>query len=200
MTETTDPPPDEPHRADREIGTPRADHNRMLGRRSPIDRSDSSLVSRDYQPRHGGPELVTSWPLGAPPTQTDLGAEPWEITASEDVTLQQTILSPPYVTDPNAAPAYLVVCGQGCVGSAGDELHLSLSNTSLSGKPYETEITLTNTDPNPFMTPTIEVTPDRPDYESKAWGSEPTMYVLSARVSGDAGYLDPGTNVQLWSE
>lgn len=143
---------------------------------------------------------MTSWPLGAPPTQTELGEEPWEITAEEAVILQQAILSPPYLTGPNAAPAYLVVCGQGCVGSDDDTLHLSLSTTSLSGKPYETEITLTNTDPAPFMTPLVEVTPDRPDYETKAWGSQPTKFVFEARVAGEAGYLDPATNVQLWSE
>lgn len=200
MTETTDPPTRTPNRGDREVVDPLADHTRMLGRRSPIHRSDSALVSRDYQPHHGGPELVTSWALGAPPTQTSIGDEPWEITSNEDVTLQKTILSPPYLTDPHFAPAYLVVCGQGHVGADGDVLHLSLSNTSLSGKPYETEITLTNTAPAPFMTPLVEVTPDRADYEHKAWGSSPTMYVLSACVSGTVAYLDAGTNVQLWSE
>lgn len=172
----------------------------MLGRRSPVKQSDSGLVSRDYQPRHGGPELVASWRLGAPPTQTELGSQPWEITQSEEVTLQQTILSPPYLTDPHYAPAYLVVCGEGHVAREGDSLHLSLSTTALSGKPYETEITLRTTQPAPFMTPLIEVTPDRADYETKAWGSTPTKAVLSARVDGEAGYLDPATNVQLWSE
>jgi len=188
------------HPHDASVDEPRADRNRMLARRSPTDRSESALASRDYQPRTGGPELVASWRLGAPPGQTEPGRVPWEITDTEYVTLQSTLLSPPYLTGVNYAPAYLTVCGRGAVDTAGETLSVELSNSVLSGKPYETEIELTNTEPGPFMTPLVECTPDRPDYESKPWGPEYPEYRLSAKVSGGTGTLDPATNVQLWSE
>lgn len=178
----------------------RTDQNRMLGRRSPTEHTETGLVSRDYQPRTGGPEIVASWRLGAPPTQTELGDVDWEITETEYVTLQSNLFTHPYVTGLNFAPAYLVVCGRGHVDSEGERLSVELSNSHLSGKPYETEIELRNTDPKPFMTPLVEFTPDRPDYEGKPWGPEYQEYVLSAKVSDGSGYLDPGTNVQLWSE
>ena len=185
------------HGNDDELAAPRADHNRMLGRRSPLGETETGLSSRQYEPRLGGPQLVASWRLGAPPTQSGIAEEPWEIRTAELTRLQTTILSPPYVTDPNHGPAYLVVCGQGWVDTADDVLRVALSNSALSGKPYETEISLENTEPRPFMTPLVELTPDRPDYETKAWSNDPTKYELAA--AGD-GYLHPATNVQLWSE
>jgi len=188
------------HAHDAGIEESRTDYNRMLSRRSPVDRSESGLVSRDYQPRTGGPELVASWQLGSPPAQTELGDVDWEITQTEYVTLQRNILSPPYVAGSNYSPTYLVVCGRGRVDTDGETLSIELTNSHLSGKPYETEIELTNTDERPFMTPLIEVSPDRPDYEGKPWGSRVPEYVLSAKVSGGTAHLNRATSVQLWSE
>jgi choline-sulfatase len=184
---------------DASVEEPHADRNHMLSRRSPIGQSESGLASRDYQPRTGGPEVLASWPLGSPPDSTELGHHEWEVTETEYVPLQNALFSPPFMTGHNYSPAYLVVCGRGCVDD-GETLSIELSNETLSGKPYETEIELTNTDPRAFMTPLIEVTPDRPDYESKPWGPDYAEFRLSAKVSGGSGYLDPGTNVQLWSE
>lgn len=184
-------------RGDDDIADPDADHHRQVGRRSPIGRTETGLASRDYQPQLGGPRMVTSWRLGAPPHQTGVEPEPWEIDTTEPVTVQETILSPPYVTDANFAPAYLVVCGRGCAERDDDVLRVGLSNSALSGKPYETEIEVKHTDPIPFTSPLVEVTPDRPDYVAKAWSAEPTQYELTA---AGTGYLDPATNVQLWSE
>jgi hypothetical protein len=65
--------------------------NRLHDRRPPDEYSRSGLVSRDYQPRHGGPELVASWPLGIPPGQSRPGGDDWRVESEEFVQLQRNL-------------------------------------------------------------------------------------------------------------
>lgn len=185
-----DPPPEAMHRY-ADDGTP------LLSRRSPIDRSESGLVSRDYQPLIGGPKLIASWPLGAAP-QDDFVEQPWEIDRTDFVRVQQNILSGPNLAPVDHAPTYLVICGRGHV-DAGETMTVRLANPHYSGKPYETSLEISETSPTPFLSTTVEFAPDRPDYESSDARIFPE-YSLEAKVTGGCGYLQPGTSVQLWSE
>jgi hypothetical protein len=171
-------------------------------RRSPIDHSESGLVSRDYQPRHDGPELVASWPLGPSPAQTELGNVDWEITTEEPVQLQRNLTVNHFLGSIDYTTFYVGVRGSGRIDASGETLTLTLSTTHLEGDEYETAIELTNTTDEPFITPLIEFTPDARVYgEHEFIGSEMYGgYVLSAAVSGGTGYLDQGTSVHLWSE
>lgn len=174
----------------------------MHHRRSPAAQSESGLVSRDYQPRHGGPELIASWPLGPAPDQTNLGNVDWEVTNDEFVQLQRNLTVTPFVGPIEQNKIYLGVRGTSRVGTEGETLSIQLQTTPLEGDEYETEIDLTNTSMQPFMTPMVEFTPDARDYREHTFiGREMySGYVLSAAVSDGTGYLDQGTSVHLWSE
>jgi hypothetical protein len=170
--------------------------NRTLDRRTPIEHSDSGLASRDYRPLVGGPKLISSWLLGVPPS--DRGdEETWEVVSREWVTLQRNVLSAPHLGTLDSAPTYLVVCGR-CHVAEGTTLTIQLSNRYLSGKPYETTVTVNAEHSTPFCSPTVEFTPDRGVYE-EADGRHFPEYVLQAKVSSGTGYVNAGTNVQLWS-
>jgi hypothetical protein len=190
---------------DREVHVPgggdaTVDPNRMLSRRSPVGQSRPSTVSRDYQPRTGGPELVASWPLGAPPSQTEPGGEDWEVTDSEYVTLQKNYLNVPYVAPIECSILYLNVCGRAATSADDETLTLGLTTDHLevSGEPYETSIDLSAADGEYFLTPMIEFAPDTGEYEP---GHDIVSgYELRAKVSGGTGHVDQGTAVQLWSE
>ena len=173
------------------------DETPILTRRSPIDRSDSGLVSRDYQPIIGGPKLICSWPLGPAPGD-DFPTGPWTINHTDFVPVQRNILTAPNLAPVDYAPTYLVACGRAHVDQ-GATLTLRIANRYFSGKPYETEWTVQVTEPTPFLSSTVECAPDEPDYESPEARVFPE-YALEAKVEGGCGYLDPGTNVQLWSE
>lgn len=190
---------------DREVHVPGdvvaiSDTNRMLSRRSPVGRSRPSTVSRDYQPRTGGPELVASWPLGAPPSQTEPGDGEWEVTDSEYVTLQKNFITVPYAAPIECSILYLNVCGRAST-SADDEtltLELTTDHLDVSGEPYETAIDLSTADGEYFLSPMIEFAPDTGEYEP---GHDIVSgYKLRAKVSGGTGSIDQGTAVQLWSE
>lgn len=170
--------------------------DRTLSRTSPLDGSASGLVSRDYRPRTGGPELVTSWPLGPAPGQDGPEVVDWELTGSDPVTIQRNLLSLPYVGGVDYAPLYLNVRGRVRL-PPGATLELTLRCTHLSGKPYETTVWLDESDD--FQSPFVEFVPDRPaDYEPG--GDTYAGYELRAAVDGDRAYVDQGTNVQLFSE
>lgn len=169
----------------------------LLQRRSPIDRSESGLVSRDYQPIVGGPRLVGSWPLGAQSGDRFPAAD-WQIDRDDFVPVQRNILTAPQLAPVDFSPAYLVVCGRGHV-DAGATLTIRLSNRYYSGKPYETSLELTATESTPFLSTAVEFAPDEPDYEAAAGRIFPE-YSLEAKAADGTGYLHPGTGVQLWSE
>lgn len=169
----------------------------LLSRRSPIDRSERGLVSRDYQPITGRPNLIASWPLGSAPGD-DFVEEPWPIDRTEFVAVQRNILTGPNLAPVEHAPTYLVVCGRGHVDE-GETLTVRLSNRYFSGKPYEVSLDVTASEPTPFLSTTVEFAPDEPDYEDNDARIYPE-YALEAKVTGGTGYLHPGTNVQLWSE
>lgn len=193
-------------RGDRELHVPEAairaesDPNRMLSRRSPIGRSRPSLVSRDYQPRTGGPELVASWPLGPTPTQSGLGDHPWEVAETEYVTLQKNFLALPFVAPIECSLLYLNFCGRGRTGPGDETLTLRLTTDHLerSGKPYETEIDLSDAEGEYFLSPMVEFAPDTGDY--RPGHDIVSGYEFQAKVSGGTGYVDQGSAVQLWSE
>lgn len=178
--------------------------NRRAERRSPVAQSSTGLVSRDFAPRTGGPELVASWPLGPAPSATEPGRADWEIAAAERLTLQRSILQQPYVGGIDYAPLYLNVAGWANVSDPETELSITLEHTVLSGKPFETTFTLTNTDRRPFASPMIECVSESAaareqyDHLTKVFSG----YELSARLEDGAGtgWLDQGTAVQLWSE
>lgn len=188
-------------RSDHPVRPDTAD-NRIVERRDPAEHSDSGLLSRDYQPRHGGPELIASWPLGPAPGQTEPGNVDWEVTDDEFVQLQRNLTVTPFVGPIEQSKIYLGVRGTGRVGSEGDTLSIRLETTHLEGSEYETEIELTNTSMQPFITPMVEFTPDARDYREHTFiGREMySGYILSASVTGGTGYLDQGTSVHLWSE
>lgn len=176
--------------------------NRFQDRPTPTGKSDSSLASRDYRPRTGGPDLITSWPLGPAPGQTEPGDIDWELTEPEFTTLGRTLLQLPYLGPIDYTKIYLNVRGRGRVEQSGVVLTLRISNEALSGKPYETEIELTNTETEPFISPMVELTPDGREYgEHEFIGKEMYGgYTLEGKVSDGSAYLDQGTAVQLWSE
>lgn len=178
----------------------RRDPNRMLGRRSPVGESDSALVSRDYQPRVGGPELVASWPLGPTPAQTSPGDEDWTVTSPDYVTLQKNCLQIPYVAPVECSILYLNVCGRGRTSSDDTvmTLHLATDHLTVDGEPYETTVELSAPESEYFVSPMVEIAPDTGDYDPG--GDIVASYTFEAAVSGGTGYLDQGTAVQLWSE
>lgn len=196
------PSPGEIHAHDSAVDGIAADRNRMLGRRPPTGTSDSGLVSRDYQPRTGGPELLASWPLGPAPSQEEPGDVDWVVRDKEYAVLQKNVFVMPYAGPVDYSMLYLCVCGWARVDGADAELSLKLEHSDLSGKPYETTVPLANEDRTPFLSPMVELSPD----SQGAWenfgnlSKMYTGYVLSGKASGGVGYLDQGTNVQLWCE
>jgi hypothetical protein len=169
----------------------------LIERRSPLKGSDSGLASRDYAPLVGGPTLVASWPLGVPPSGRGTG-ETWEVSGTDWETLQRNVLSAPQLGPLDHSPTYLVVCGRAHVDPGGT-LSLRLANRHLSGKPYETTLDLESEESVTFSTPAVEFTPDRGVYEGSEARHYPE-YALQATVSSGTGYVNAGTNVQLWSE
>jgi hypothetical protein len=174
------------------------DRNRMLGRRSPVDQSESSLISHDYQPRTGGPELIASWPLGPAPRQREPGDIDWQISACDFVTLQKNSMLMPYIGPLDYTKIYLGVCGQAYVDAVGEELTVKLTNRNLSGKPYETDATINANSSEYFVSPMVDFAPETDEYENE--GRLFGGYELRAKVSDGTGYIDQGTAVQLWSE
>lgn len=178
-----------------------AREDRMLSRRSPVGQSSSHLASRDYQPRTGGPELVTQWPLGPAPGQEGLSAPDWTIEVSEYAVVQTNIVNVPYLPGLECSKLYLSVCGRGY--SEGGTLSVRLENEHLSGKPYETEVAFDEDEPEYFHSPMVEFASDRrEDYTHNYAGRGDVYggYRLLAKVEAGTGYLDQGTSVQLWSE
>lgn len=175
--------------------------NRLRDRRPPDEHSRSGLVSRDYQPRHGGPELVTSWPLGTPPGQSRPGGDDWTIESEEFVQLQRNLTVNHFLGPIEFTKLYVGVRGRGRVDAEGT-LTLRLEPIHLEGEEYRTSIELSNEDDAPFMTPMVELTPDARDYREHSFIGREMYggYVLSAKVTGGTGYLDQGTAVNLWSE
>lgn len=171
-------------------------------RRSSTRCSDSGLVSRDYQPRRDGPELIASWPLGPAPGQTTPGNVDWEVTDREFVQLQRNLTVTPFIGPIERSKIYLGVRGSGRVDTEGESLSVRLETTHLEGSEYETEIELSNPSMRPFITPMIEFTPDARDYREHTYIGKEMYggYVLSASVTGGTGYLDQGTSVHCWSE
>jgi hypothetical protein len=118
------------------------------------------------------------------------------------VTLQKNVLQQPYVGGIDYNPLYLNVIGWGEVSSEKTTLSVTLEHAVLSGKPFETTFTLTNTDRAPFASTMIEMVSESEaareqyDHLTKVFSG----YELSAAVEDGTGYLDQGTNVQLWSE
>lgn len=190
--------------SERKIHAPQSDSglNRMISRPEPTERTDCGLASRDYRPRTGGPELVTSWPLGPAPGQTEPGDVQWELTDSEFTTVQRTLFQLPYLGPIDYTKIYLNVRGRARVNRDGETLTLRIENHNLSGKPYETEIRLQNTQDEPFISPMIEFTPDGREYGPHEFIGKEMYggYSLDAKVSDGSAHLDQGTAVQLWSE
>lgn len=191
-----------PEEASPRMHIPDTADNRVSPRRSSMERSETGLVSRDYQPRHGGPELLASWPLGPTPAQTEPGNVDWEVTSEEFVQLQRNLTLTHLLGPIDYTALYVGVRGTGRIDTPGETLLLALEPTHLEGDEFETTIQLTNTTDEPFVTPMVEFTPDRRAYGEHSFiGSEMYGgYVLSAAVSGGTGYLDQGTSVHLWSE
>lgn len=175
--------------------------NRMTDRRNPVPQSERGLLSRDYQPRTGGPEMITSWPLGTPPGQEQPGGDPWEIRDDEFTQIQRNLTVNHFLGPIEFTKLYLGVRGRGSVTDSGT-LTLKLEQIHLEGSQYETEIELTNETEAPFMTPMVECTPDKRDYREHSFIGREMYggYVLSSKVSSGTGYLDQGTAVHLWSE
>lgn len=175
--------------------------NRIVDRRDPVPRSESGLLSRDYQPRSGGPELITSWPLGAPPEQGQPGGDPWRIRGEEFVQIQRNLTVNHFLGPIEFTKLYLGVRGRGHVKDGGT-LTLKLTQIHLEGAEYETSIDLTNETEAPFMTPMVECTPDKRAYREHSFIGREMYggYVLSAKATDGVGYLDQGTAVHLWSE
>lgn len=205
MGERTSPRNDDssPHDSPTNRGRPsRPDvaKNRIVERRDPVERSERGLVSRDYQPRHGGPELIASWPLGPAPGQSEPGTVDWEVTSEEYVQLQRNLTVNQFLGPIEYTKIYAGVRGRGRVD--GGSLSIRLEPLHLDGEEYRTTISLTNDDDAPFMTPMVEFTPDARDYREHAFIGREMYggYSLSAKVTGGTGYLDQGTAVHLWSE
>ncbi|WP_254274415.1 hypothetical protein [Haloarcula marina] len=172
---------------------------RTLDRPSPVERSPSGLVSRDYRPLTRGPDLIASWPLGPAPRQSEPGDVDWQIASEEYVTIQKNRLTLPYAGDVERAPLYLNVRGRVRV-TPGATLTVHLRTTHLrEGKPYDVRITLSNDEADDFQTPFVEFAPERPgDYADL--GEVYAGYELEAKVTDGNGYLDQGTSVALYSE
>lgn len=175
--------------------------NRIVERRDPVPQSESGLLSRDYQPRSGGPELIASWPLGTPPEQETPGGDPWRILDTDFVQLQRNLTVNHFLGPIEYTKLYLGVRGRGRVANGGI-LTLRLEQLHLEGEAYETQIDLTNDSDAPFMTPMVECTPDARDYREHSFIGREMYggYVFSAKVTSGTGYLDQGTAVHLWSE
>lgn len=176
-------------------------NNRIVDRRDPVPQSERGLVSRDYQPRSGGPELVASWPLGTPPGQTRPGGDPWPVDDEEFVQLQRNLTVNHFLGPIEFTKLYLGVRGCGHVTDGGT-LTVKLEQIHVEGPEYETSIDLTNDTDEPFMTPMVECTPDARDYREHSFIGREMYggYVFSAKAAGGVGYLDQGTAVHLWSE
>ncbi|WP_433627537.1 hypothetical protein [Halomicrococcus sp. NG-SE-24] len=175
--------------------------NRLVDRRDPVDRSQSGLVSRDYQPRRGGPELVASWPLGTPPRQSRPGNVDWKVESEEFVQLQRNLTVNHFLGPVEFTKLYVGVRGRGRVEGDGT-LALRLEPIHLEGEEYRTTVELADGSDAPFVTPMVEFTPDAPDYRQHTFIGREMYggYVLSARAIDGTGYLDQGTAVHLWSE
>lgn len=176
--------------------------NRSINRPPTTEQSESGLVSRDYHPRTGGPELITSWPLGPAPSQNQPGEVMWTLENTEYCTIHSTLFQLPYLGPVDYNKIYLNVRGRGRVENKNTRLSLRVSPINLSGKPYEAEIEITNTESEPFITQMAEVAPDGREYgEHEFIGKEMySGYELDVKVDGEQAYLHPGTAVQLWSE
>lgn len=179
---------------------PDTNPNRFRDRRPPEAHSKKGLVSRDYQPRHGGPELITSWPLGVPPGQSSPGGDPWRIESEEFTQIQRNLTVNHFLGPIEYTKLYVGVRGRARV-EAGGTLTLRLEPIHLEGDSYRTTIELTNEEDAPFMTPMVEFTPDARDYREHTFIGREMYggYVLSAKVEDGVGYLDQGTAVNLWS-
>lgn len=165
-------------------------------RPSPIDASESGLVSRDYRPRTPGPELVTSWPLGPAPTADSLDETDWQIETADYVSLQRVRLSLPYLGGHDFAPLYLNVVGHVTVETDAT-LSLWLTQRHLDGEHYELNVDLART--GNFQTPMIEVAPDDPEaieQGREVYGG----FTLRARVEDGSATVGSGTAVQLFTE
>ncbi|WP_284007599.1 hypothetical protein [Haloarcula pelagica] len=165
-------------------------------RPSPLDASSSGLASRDYRPRTGGPELVTSWPLGPAPGADGPGDADWSVETGKYVTLQRSRFTLPYLGGHDDVPLYLNVVGHVSV-ETGATLSLWLTQRHLDGDHYETEVDLTRT--GDLQTPMVEVAPDDPDAirdGREVYGG----FTLRARVEDGTATVDRGTAVQLFSE
>lgn len=175
--------------------------NSMHERRDPIPESMSGLVSRDYHPRHGGPELIASWPLGPTPGQTAPGNVEWTVTSQTFVQLQRNLTVNHFLGPIEHSKIYAGVRGAAYIEDGGT-LELRLETTHLEGEEYETTIALETAEMAPFITPMIEFTPDARDYREHTFIGREMYggYVLSARVTDGTGYIDQGTAVHLWSE
>lgn len=175
--------------------------NRLVERRDPVPQSRSGLLSRDYQPRRGGPEMVASWPLGTPPELEQPGADPWRIRETDYVQLQRNLTVNHFLGPIEFTKLYLGVRGSGRI-EGGGVLSVKLEQLHLEDEAYETEIELTNGEDAPFLTPMVECTPDAREYREHSFIGREMYggYVLSAKVSSGTGYLDQGTAVHLWSE
>lgn len=82
---------------------------------------------------------------------------------------------------------YPGVRGTGQIDTAEETFRLRLRTTHLEGDRFETEIELSITTPEPFVTPMVEFAPDGPEYREHSFiGRELSGgYVLSA--SGNRG-------------
>ena len=180
---------------------PKTASNRLVERRDPVPESSSGLLSRDHQPRHGGPELIASWPLGVAPGQTEPGNVDWTVESTDFVQLQRNLTVNQFLGPIEFTRIYMGVRGRAHV-SPGETLTLRLSALHLEGEQYETTIELRNEEMEPFMTPMVELTPDARDYREHAFIGREMYggYVLSARVSDGSAHIDQGTGVHLWSE
>lgn len=172
--------------------------NRMLGRRSAAEQSQSGLVSRDYQPRTGGPELMASWPLGAPPRQTEPGDLDWRVTGTDWTMIQKHHFSMPYVGPIDYAKLYIGVTGIASVDEDEETLGVRLENRHVEGDAYDATARIHGTSDATFATPMIEFAPDVETFTGR--GRTVGGYTVSARVSGGTAWIDQGTAVQLWAE
>lgn len=175
--------------------------NRIVTRRDPVEQSESALVSRDYQPRHGGPELIASWPLGPAPRQSAPGDVDWEVRSETFTQLQRNLTVTHLLGPIEYTKLYAGVRGRGRV-EGGGELALRLEPLHLEGEAFQTSIALTNDTDEPFVTPMVEFTPDARTYRDHEFIGREMYggYALSARAENGTGYLDQGTAVHLWSE
>lgn len=176
--------------------------NRLHDRRPPDEYSRSGLVSQDYQPRHGGPELVASWPLGIPPGSPGPGVMTGASRARSSSSYSG--ISPSITFWP-------------------DRVHEALRRRQ---RPWSRRGRGDAYDPPRTRPPRRGRVPDvhrplkrgrRPVHDSDGGVHARRVrlprvrvlvhrprdvggYVLSAKVSGGMDYLDQRTSVSLWSE